>query len=320
MTTMGTATKRRRRQPRFLGPLAAMFLLAGSLAGTALAAAGSRQAARTRTSVERGTARAQHGTRSHYRSHHSSRNYRGYRTYRHYRHYGVGYPYFSYYGPHHSSYYHYSPYSSGYGYGPYVLGRGRYASGEGKGALDLDVRPEKAEVYLDGNRLGIADNFDGFPEFLWLPKGTYDLVIYKEGYKTLARQMTIYPGVVIDIEDRMEAGESVRPEDLVSKSTVNRERRERRERQRQATAEPRRGAARPVGRLLLDIRPADAAIYLDGHFLGIADELAGLSAGLVVEPGEHRLEVVRPGYATQRQLVTIAEEGNLEVELQLESR
>ena len=49
------------------------------------------------------------------------------------------------------------------------------------------------------------------------------------------------------------------------------------------------------GRLQLAVSPADASVYLDGRFLGRGGELAELASGLVIEPGEHLLEVVRPG-------------------------
>jgi len=57
-----------------------------------------------------------------------------------------------------------------------------------------------------------AGSFDGWPNYLWLQKGTYDIVFYKEGFKTLARQSTIYPGLVITLVDRLEPGPSVRPD------------------------------------------------------------------------------------------------------------
>ena len=72
----------------------------------------------------------------------------------------------------------------------------------------------------DGQPIGIADNFDGWPRYLWLDQGTYDLVFYHEGFQTIARQYSIYPGVIIDVEDRMVPGEAVPPEDLIAKSTA----------------------------------------------------------------------------------------------------
>jgi hypothetical protein len=197
---------------------------------------------------------------------------------------------------------------------PYREGRG-----SGFGALDLDVWPGDAEIYVDGDRVGTADDFDGFPSYLWLPRGTYDVVIYLPGFQSIARQYSIYDGLVIDVNDRMERGQAVRPEDLPAKTHERRDERLRHEAEQQEAARRREewrqrqeehdrssvapGASAPgrdasdEARVHFSITPNDASVYLDGHFLGTASELEGLSAGLVVTPGSHHLEVVRPGFA-----------------------
>lgn len=209
--------------------------------------------------------------------------------------------------------------------GGYNRGGGR---GSGYGALDVDVWPGETEIWVDGERVGTADDFDGFPSYLWLPRGTYDVVFYLPGFQTLSRQYSIYDGLVIDVEDRLQRGQAVRPEDLPAKSTVNRDERLRRDSEREEAARRRDewrrrqdeadvppaapapapgsdgAASSPPGgdgaaRVRLDVTPNDASIYLDGNFLGTAGELEGLSAGLVVAPGSHKLEVVRPGYEAQ---------------------
>lgn len=109
---------------------------------------------------------------------------------------------------------------------------GYYGRGGETGALDLDIYPGRTEVFVDGKPLGKVDAFDGWPRYLWLPKGTYDVVFYLDGYRTIARQITVYPGTVIDIDDRMEEGDSVRPEDLASKTHDRRDDRLRYERER----------------------------------------------------------------------------------------
>jgi hypothetical protein len=127
-------------------------------------------------------------------------------------------------------------YYGGYYGDPYYYGDGGGYGREGRsdmGALDLDVSPGRTHVFVNGEDLGIVDRYDGWPGYLWLPQGTYDIAFYLPGYKTIARQITIYPGSVIDIDDGMEKGESVRPEDLASKSHARRDDRLRYERERQ---------------------------------------------------------------------------------------
>jgi hypothetical protein len=114
------------------------------------------------------------------------------------------------------------PYGYGYGRG-YGYGNYDQNSRDDMGALDLDLSPGDTEVYIDGERLGTVDDFDGWPQYLWLPKGTYDLTFYRDGYKTLARQVSVYPGVVVDMDDSLEQGASVRPQDLQTKTHERRD-------------------------------------------------------------------------------------------------
>ena len=189
--------------------------------------------------------------------------------------------------------------------------------------------------------MGVADDFDGFPDFLWLEKGTYDIVIFAPGYQTIARQYSIYGGMVIDVNDSMVRGQETMPEDLASKQTVNREERLRRDRENEAEvrayedAQARRYGAADAGAattdaapdrldvrgepasLKLEIEPGDASVYLDGRFLGTGRELARLRSGLIVDPGEHRIEVVRPGRESEAKTFSVraGEEIRLEIEL-----
>ncbi|HSG38762.1 MAG TPA: PEGA domain-containing protein [Thermoanaerobaculia bacterium] len=272
---------------------------------------------------------------------------------------GGGY-YGGYYGPYYGPYgfwpriwWGYDPY---YYPHPYYGGAATYGVRDA-GALDLDVSPGRTEVHLDGQYIGTVDAFDGWPRYLWLEKGTYDLVLYLDGYETISRQITVYPGTVIDINDRLEPGESTRPEDLVSKSTTRRDERLRYERERREELE--RGDGRRGdygedwrdrmrrqrdresdadgrdrdeemsdddssrrGRLLLEVEPEDASVYLDGRFVGTGRELSLMRSGLPVSPGDHKLSIVRPGRRAEEREFTVeaGEDVELEIELESESR
>jgi hypothetical protein len=149
--------------------------------------------------------------------------------------YGYWGPYWSGYNP---GYWYYPGYGNdGYGYDGYGNGYGSgYGSGSGysgrrshenrsqMGALDLDISPNDTQVYLNGEYIGRVRDFGGWGRgYLWLEKGTYDIVFYKEGFRTLARQVSIYPGLVITWDDKLEPGQAVKPEDLPSKSHERRD-------------------------------------------------------------------------------------------------
>ena len=135
------------------------------------------------------------------------------------------------YGHHYPSWYYYGPYWGWggwwwddwfwYGRAPYYYpNRDRYYDRyDTAGALDVDVSPGKTEVWIDGRYTGTADDFDGFPQYLWLHEGVYDLVLYRDGYKTIARQITIRPGTVMSVDDRLQPGESTRPEDIADQDS-----------------------------------------------------------------------------------------------------
>lgn len=257
--------------------------------------------------------------------------------------FGLGYPWWG-----------WGPYSYGYGWGaPY--GRSIDYYGDDWGAIDLDIKPEEAEVYLDGERIGIADNYDGFPRYLWLEKGTYHLVLYKEGYETLAKRIDLDSGGVLRLKDKMVPGESKSPEQLFAQvqpkeRSTARPAEERplapwryRERdddgERAESAPPRRsarsgeewrrrrasGAEAPVstdlraagGRLELAVTPADAAIYVDGQFVGSAADLAALDEAIRLDAGRHQIQVSRPGYADLEREVVIEEGETTRLELEL---
>lgn len=266
-----------------------------------------------------------------------------------YGHHYVGYygPYWWFWPGHYLYDYGYYGYGRGYGYGPprpYYQDNYR---GD-LGALDLDVKPEKAEVYIDGQYIGVADDFDGFPSYLWLEEGIYDVVFHRQGYETVARRYRILPGLTIDVEDSLRAGETLSPEESLAalvqaQGPAPREERISRSRSDRRYEEWDRDEARPgevrsrrviskegrdsaqmdargePGRLALALSPADASVYLDGRFLGTAGELAKLSSGLIVDPGEHTLEVVRPGYESDSTEfeVEAGEEVTIEVELEV---
>jgi hypothetical protein len=78
-------------------------------------------------------------------------------------------------------------------------------------------------VYVNGQRVGTADDYDGYPTYLWLEQGVYDVVFFMPGFQTIARQYVIRPGLVIAVEDGMVPGDAIRPEDLPAKTHDNRD-------------------------------------------------------------------------------------------------
>lgn len=101
------------------------------------------------------------------------------------------------------------PYGYGYGYGygsPYY---GHYRRPYGGSpshewaAIDTDVSPEGAHVYLDGTYVGTADDFDGHPDFLYLKRGRYRLEFRLPGYDEKTIEVQARPGMKLRIDEEL---------------------------------------------------------------------------------------------------------------------
>ena len=278
------------------------------------------------------------------------------------------------------------PYYDGY---PYGYG-GRYYAGYGDArtrfaAVKTDVEPDEAALYLDGKLIGTADDFDGYPDKLYLGPGHYRLEFRLDGYETLTSEVDASPGRFFRIDHhlkkipgakhygtyspaRPEGGivryfekrrprrsreesdwraprqegrssgamtedEPAAPEDMTdddddtdqegAPAWTSPERPDRRAEwdnhvvgappaEPEAPASP----AESDARIRFDVSPPDAAVYVDDRFAGSARELDGLSAGLAVSPGQHRITVTCPGYREATLRVDAA--GNREAKARIE--
>ena len=122
---------------------------------------------------------------------------------------------FGFYGSPFSPYY--SPFFNPY-WGSFYNGR----RGEGQmnpaiaralklGALDLNVKPRNADVFVDGTFVGKVRDFDGYPGYLWLEAGSRTVAIYKGGYATYEAKFAVVPGVVTELKLKLLAGGSEAP-------------------------------------------------------------------------------------------------------------
>jgi hypothetical protein len=272
------------------------------------------------------------------------------------------------YGP-----YWYDPYWYGYGYGPYYRGGyyGRYGYGyraSSWAVVDTDVSPESARVYLDGQYIGTADDFDGFPDFLYLRRGSYRLEFRLEGFASRTIGIEARPGVKIDVDEKLArisgspaygsydtpelrggvrrfwgkrgnvSVEATDEDELYAEGRRDyreppRERyddeyaedRGRGDRETEIEREElprdewrgRSAAEQGDTRVVLEIRPGDAAVYLDDRFIGRASELDS-DGGVSIAPGRHTLVVSRPGYRERRMELNVSRGETKNVEITLE--
>lgn len=128
----------------------------------------------------------------------------------------IGWPYYGFgahygFGPYWGSYYGaFGPYGP---FGPYYPSGfdSSMAAAAGIGAVDLDVKPGAAEVWVDGHFVAEARDLDGNPGSLWLKDGPHHLVIYKGGYRNFDEDISVQPGQKMDYKVRLEKGDSEAP-------------------------------------------------------------------------------------------------------------
>jgi PEGA domain-containing protein len=136
-----------------------------------------------------------------HRGGHGGRGYRWYPGYRPWRWgWGWGWGWGGYWG--------YGPgwyggyYGAPYGYAPYGYGYATYAPGAWA-AVDTDVSPDEAQVLLDGRFVGSADDFDGYPDYLYLKPGKYQLEFRLEGFEPQTVDVDARAGVKIDVGNKL---------------------------------------------------------------------------------------------------------------------
>lgn len=214
-----------------------------------------------------------------------------------------------------SGFYRYDPYYGHYDQPNLVKIDDGRAEGKNVGALDLNVRPKDAEVYLNGHYVGTTGNYDGYPQFLWLEEGEYELIFYKEGYETVRRIYDVRAGLQIDVEMQLQEGTAESPETLSHRTAPPDTFVPTDENIARETGGGEGWAASPPGapttdvsgvidarqspaRVRIAVTPADASIYVDGRFVGTGEQLGGRFGALLLEAGKHTVEIVHPSYET----------------------
>jgi hypothetical protein len=240
-----------------------------------------------------------------------------------------------YYSPWYSSYHpgwgyygyypYYAPYGA-YGYGSrYYVDRGPEAD---LAFLDTDVSPEKASVFLDGEYVGVADNFDGYPRFLAVEPGRHTIRFEAPGRQTVTRRIRVPRGAVVNFDFTLRKQGARGAADSDDEEIVIPDPPEppRRDDAPPAGYDRRGGGAdldadrddEDPGLLRLRVTPADASVYIDGEFMGTGSTLSRLHGSLRLDGGRHTIEVARPGYRSQTREVRLSPGEPLTVEIDLE--
>lgn len=206
----------------------------------------------------------------------------------------------------------------------------------GYAMVDCDLDPEEALVILDGEVLGEADDFDGFPSYLFVRPGAHTLEFRAEGYQPLMVRGTFRSGAFIRVDRELGIGDA--PLLVELETTENQDQMVERSHEPPPVLPPDDGPAGPqanqpsraeeratgnqavnqAGYLRLKVIPGDAAVYIDDRFIGTGDEISRLHGALRLATGEHTIQVIRPGFVNRilQHLVIDGEHQQLDVWLE----
>jgi hypothetical protein len=229
--------------------------------------------------------------------------------------FGFGWPYWSY--P-----YYYSPWVWAPPRPVYVRAGDRERL---PATVETKIKPRKAAVAVDGETVGTAGQYDGDWNVLALDPGRHVIEFSAPGFQTLRTVLDARASTHYRIGERLEKGEGLDPRSAPlpeprtapeSAPPSGAAARRPRPAENPVSPEPPRGIR--TGLVWLRVSPADASVYLDGRFLGSAEELGNLHGAIPVARGEHVVDVVMPGYASHSRRITVDGDAPLDVRIDLE--
>jgi hypothetical protein len=220
------------------------------------------------------------------------------------------------------------------------LGWGPNMRGPSLAVVDTEIRPKRTRLLLDGRTIGRAGDFDGFPGPLFLEAGRYRLRAELGGYQTAVFEIEARSDCLFQIKHRMlripdTQKETKRNGPFVA--TPVKDIYGPMQPQVPAAVNPDAAKAGPdlslrpelesalpphqqtpessVAQIRFAIEPGHAAVYLDGAFVGTAEQLSRMELPLAVAAGDHRIEVIAPGFQAQKQELKIAAGAMMEIKI-----
>lgn len=151
---------------------------------------------------------------------------------------------------------------------------------EGKTKVERD-----SGVWIDGNYVGYLKELNGSKKIMLLP-GEHQVTVRQSGYVDFVQKVVVEPGekrlVVVSLH-------------LAPSATLP-----------EVTAT-----------LKLKIKPARAAVFLDGKFVGHAGDFGGAFKSMKISPGKHRVRVELPAYRTFETEVNLLANQESEIKTEL---
>jgi hypothetical protein len=126
------------------------------------------------------------------------------------------------------------------------------------GFLKTKVNPGRAGVFVDGKYVGPAANFGSSRKYS-VAAGEHEVKLVEPRYEEMTTKVTVTAGKTTTLKETMKALPAPKP---------------------------------PFGRIRTECPDKFAAVYLNGKYVGHADEFSNSGQGLLISPGEYDVKVV----------------------------
>ena len=142
---------------------------------------------------------------------------------------------------------------------------------QGSGYLKTKVNPGRAGVFIDGKYVGPAANFGSSRKYA-VSAGEHEVKLVEPRYEDLTQKVTITAGKTTVLSETMKALPAPKP---------------------------------PFGTIRTIHPEKYAAVYVNGKFMGHADEFNNSSQGLMLNPGEYTVRIVPLSGSPVEQKITL---------------
>jgi hypothetical protein len=126
------------------------------------------------------------------------------------------------------------------------------------GRLKTEIDPGRAGVFIDGKYVGPAANFK-IARTYELSAGEHEIKLAEPRYEEIVTKVTITAGEKTVLKEKMKALPPAKP---------------------------------PFGQLRVENADHFAAVYVNGHYMGHADEFSNSAQGLLLNPGTYEVRIV----------------------------
>jgi hypothetical protein len=157
----------------------------------------------------------------------------------------------------------------------------------GEVQFSADTTTERdAGVWIDGKYAGYLRELKGNRKIM-LPPGQHEVIVREAGYKDFTQKIAVEAGQVQTVAVSLEEDHAV--------------------------VYPGADAAT----LRIDVKPKQAAVFIDGGYMGHGSDFGGRFHSMLVSPGAHHLRIALPGYRSYETEINVVALQKAEIKTEL---